>query len=324
MLAQLYTQAGDLVLNRLFVQCCFTKIDLDCSTTMALTMFQQCFVGDEYGDVLEYHQPEYQPGGLTLLPDEILEMVANKLDHYDFGSLRQTNKRLATMTTHLLAARCPSDRTCVNAEDSLTTLLKGSKVPLLNGTVTSLTLSAPSWKSPVASYGADLQELLLLRLTCLRLHSIRIAQSSDLLKFLTSHAASIKQLYFRNVHAPDLHSWREILIHIARMHRLQRLELRQLFYTANRTAIFVLPRSTYGEHTSALEEFEDDEEARLMMKEYNDPAVAHSLEEIGALVDDFFTDAGEVQKDFGHELSLASEQGTWAQWMKMQLLGRSV
>jgi hypothetical protein len=105
------------------------------------------------------------------------------------------------------------------------------------------------------------------------------------------------------------------------MHRLQRLELRQLFYTANRTAIFVLPRSTYGEHTSALEEFEDDEEARLMMKEYNDPAVAHSPEEIGALVDDFFTDAGEVQKDFGHELSLASEQGTWAQWMRVQLLG---
>jgi hypothetical protein len=163
--------------------------------------------------------------------------------------------------------------------------------------------------------------MLLLRLTCLHLHSIRIAQSSDLLKFLTSHAASIRQLYLRNVHAPDLQSWREILIHIARMHRLQRLELRQLFYTANRTAIFVLPRSTYGEHSSALEESEDDEEARLMVKEHNDPAVAHSQEEIGTLVDDFFTDAGEVQKDFGHELLLASEQGTWAQWMRVQLLG---
>lgn len=289
---------------------------------MALTMFQQCFVGDELDDVLQFQHPVHQSGGLTILPDEILEMVANKLNDYDFGSLRQTNKRLATMTTHLLAARCPSDRTCVNAEDSLTTLLKGSKVPLLNGTVTSFTLSAPSWKSPSASYGADLQELLLLRLTCLRLHSIRIAQSSDLLKFLTSHAVSIRQLDLRNVHAPDLQSWREILIHIARMHRLQRLELRQLFYTANRTAIFVLPRSTYGEHSSALDNFEDDDvEAKLMTKEYNDPAVALSPPEIGAMVDEFFTDAGELQKDFGHELMLAREQGTWAQWMRAQLLG---
>jgi hypothetical protein len=288
---------------------------------MALTMFQQCFVGDERDDLLEFQQPEHHDGALTLLPDEILEMVTNQLDDYDFGSLRQTNKRLATMTTHLLAARCPSDRTCFNAEDSLTTLLKGSKIPLLNGTVTSLTLSAPSWKSPLASYGAGLQEMLLLRLTCVRLHSIRIAQSSDLLKFLTSHAASIRQLCVRNVHAADLQSWREILIHIARMHRLQRLELRQLFYTANRTAIFVLPRSTYGEHSSALDQFEDDEEAMLMMKEYNDPAVANSPQEIGALVDEFFTDAGKVQKDFGHELMLASEQGTWAQWMRTQLLG---
>ena len=289
---------------------------------MALTMFQQCFVGDVPGDVLEHQQPDHQAGLLTLLPDELLEMVANNLNHQDFSSLRQTNKRLATMTTHLLAARCPTDRTCVNAEESLTTLLKGSKTPLLNGTATSLTLSAPSWKSPLASYGAPLQELLLLRLTCLRLHSIRIAQSSDLLKFLTSHAASIRQLYLRNVHAPDLQSWRETLIHIARMHRLQRLELRQLFYTANRTAIFVLPRSTYGEHSSALESFEDDDiEAKLITKEASDPAVALSPQEIGSLVDEFFTDAGELQKDFGHELMLASEQGTWAQWMRTQLYG---
>lgn len=288
---------------------------------MALTMFQQCFVGDETGDMLEYHQPARQSEGFALLPDEILEMVVNKLNDYDFGSLRQTNKRLATMTTHLLAARCPTDRTCVNAEDSLTTLLRGSKAPLLNGTVTTLTLSAPSWKSPIALYGADLQELLLLRLTCLRLHSVRIAQSSDLLKFLTSHAASISQLCLRNVHVPDLQSWRDILIHIARMHRLQRLELRQLFYTANRTAIFVLPRSTYGEHSSALDNFEDDVEAKLITKEYNDPAVALCPQEIGAMVDEFFTDDGELQKDFGHEMLLAREQGSWAQWMRMQLLG---
>ena len=288
---------------------------------MALTMFQQCFVGDETGDMLEYKQPERRSGRLNLLPDEILEMVVNKLNHYDFGSLRQANKRLATMTTHLLAARCPSDRACVNAEDSLTTLLRGSKVPLLNGTVTSLTLSAPSCKSPMALYGADLQELLLLRLTRLRLHSIRIAHSSDVLKFLTSHAASIRQLCLRNVHAPELQSWREILIHIARMHRLQRLELRQLFYTANRTAIFVLPRSTYGESNSALDGLEDDVEAKLITREYNDPAVALCPQEIGAMVDEFFTDDGELQKDFGHEMLLAREQGTWAQWMRAQLLG---
>lgn len=288
---------------------------------MALTMFQQCFVGDETGNVLEYQQPECQSGRLTLLPDEILEMVVNKLNHYDFCNLRRTNKRLATITTHLLAARCPSDRTCINAADSLTTLLRGSKVPLLNGTVTSLALSAPSWKSPIALYGADLQELLLLRLTCLRLHSLRIAQSSDLLNFLTSHAASISHLCLRNVHASDLQSWREILIHIARMHRLQRLELRQLFYTANRTAIFVLPRSTYGEHSSALDNLEDNVEGRLITKEYNDPAVALCPQEIGAMVDEFFTDDGELQKDFGHEMLLAREQRTWAQWMRVRLLG---
>jgi hypothetical protein len=284
-------------------------------------MVQQCFVASETCDVLGYQHHEYRQRGLSILPDEILEMIANKLDCHDFASLRQSNKRLATMTTHLLAARCPSDRTCVNAEDSLTTLIKGSKVPFLNGTVTSLTISAPSWKSPLASYGAGLQEVLFLRLTCLRLHSIRIAQSSDLLSLLTSHAASLRQLCFRNVHASNLQSWQETLIHIAKMHRLQRLELRQLFYTANRTGIFVLPRSTYGEHSSALEQMEyDDEEARLLSKESSDPAVAHSLQEIGTLIDDFFTDAGELQKDFGHELLLATEQGSWVQMMKKQLL----
>jgi hypothetical protein len=290
------------------------------SMMVVLTMLQQCFVGSKTSDLLEYHQHDYQEGALTSLPDEILEMIANKLNRHDFGSLRSSNKRLATMTTHLLAARCPSDRTCVNAEDSLTTLIKGSKIPLLNGTITSLTLSAPSWKSPLASYSTGLQEVLLLRLTCLRLHSIRIAQSSDLLSLLTSHAASIRELYLRNVHVPEMQDWREILLHNAKMHRLQRLELRQLFYTANQTAIFALPRSTYGEHSSALERMEYDVEAKLLAKESNDPAVAHSPQEIGCLVDEFFTDAGELQKDFGHELLLATEQGSWVQAMKKRLL----
>lgn len=290
-----------------------------------LTMLQQCFVGTENGDVLETQQNTYPEEGLTILPDELLEMVCSKLNSRDFGSLRQSNRRLATMTTHLLAARCPSHRECVDAEESLTTLTKGSHVPLLNGTVSSLTLSAPSWRSPLASYGAGLQEVRLLRLTCLRLQSIRIAQSSDLLHFLTSHAASLRQILFRNVHFPDLQSWGEVLIHITKMHRLQRLELRQLFYTADQTRVFVLPRSTYGSQSSALERCdEEDLEARLIAKECSDPAVAHSPQEIGSMVDEFFTETGELQRDFGHELLLATEQASWVQTMKNRLLGSRV
>jgi hypothetical protein len=286
-------------------------------------MLQQCLIGIETQDVVndQQYQHQKQEGGLNRLPDELLEMVVNNLNCQDLCSLRQSNKCLATMTIHQLAARCPSDRKCVNAEGSLTTLIKGSRVPFLNGTATSLTLSAPSWKSSLASYGAGLQEVLLLRLTSLRLHSIRIMQSNDLLKFLTSHAATIRQIYFRNVHMSDLQSWRGVLVHIAQMHRLQRLELRQLLYTADRTAIFVLPRSTYGEHSSALEHMEYDEESKLITEEWSDPAVACCPREIGSLVDEFFTDDGELQKDFGHELLLAAEQASWVQAMKKRLLG---
>jgi hypothetical protein len=303
-------------------------IATDCTPEMSvLTMLQQCFMGIETRDVVDVQQQQQQQqhktqeGGLTRLPNELLEMVANKLNCQDFCNLRQSNKRLATMTIHLLAARCPSDRKCIDAEESLTTLIKGSKVPFLNGTTTSLTLSGNSWQSPLASYGTSLQEVLLLRLTSLRLHSIRITQSNDLLHFLTSHAASMRQLYFRNVHMSDLQSWREVLVHIAKMHRLQGLELRQLFYNADRTAIFVLPRSTYGEHTPALEHLEYDEESKLMTKEWSDPAVACCPREIGSLVDEFFTDTGDLQKDFGHELLLAAEQESWVQAMKKRLLG---
>jgi hypothetical protein len=149
------------------------------------------------------------------------------------------------MSTHLLAARCLSECTCNDAEESLTTLIKGYYVPHLNGTTTGLTLSAPSWKSPSASYGVGLQEVLL-RPISLRLHSIRIAQSAELLHFLASHVAMLRNLYFSNFHTSGLQSWREILVYVAKMHRLQRPELRHIFYTAERTAIFMLPRSTYG------------------------------------------------------------------------------
>jgi hypothetical protein len=290
-------------------------------------MLQQCLMGIETQDTVDDQQYQHQQqvqnqGGLTRLPDELLEMVASRLNCEDFCSLRQSNKRLATMTIHLLAARCPSDRKCINADESLTTLIRGSRVPFLNGTATSLTLSGPSWKSSLASYGAGLQDVLLLRLTSLRLHSIRIMQSNDLLKFLTSHAATIRQIYFHNVHMSELQSWREVLVHIAKMHRLQRLELRRLLYTADRTAVFVLPRSTYGEHTSALEHLEYDEESNLMAKEWSDPAVACCPREIGSLVDEFFTDDGELQKDFGHELLLlAAEKASWVQATKKRLLG---
>lgn len=299
----------------------------DCTLKMSvLAMFQQCFVGAETHDVLvpNYQQHQIEEGKLAHLPDEVLEMIASMLNIQDLCSLRQSNKRLATMTIHLLAARCPSNRTCINAEESLTTLIKGSKIPYLNGTTTSLTLSAPSWEFPLASYDAGLQEVLLLRLTSLRLHSIRIVQSKNLLHFLTSHTATLRGLHLHSVHVSDLQSWREIFVHIMEMHRLQRLELRHLFYSADRTSIFVLPRSTYGEHSSALEQLKYDPESKLITKESSDPAVASSPQEIGSLVDEFFTETGELQKDFGHELLLANEQTSWVQRIRKQLLGSSI
>lgn len=282
-------------------------------------MLQQCFVGVDPCDhdvhaYLPYHD---EGAGLNRLPDELIEMIANRLSSRDLRSLRQSSKRLAIMTTHLLAGRCPTDRTCNNSGDSLTTLIQGSHVPLLNGTITSLKLSSPSWKSPLASYGAGIREVLLLRLNTLQLHSISIGQSKDLIHFFTSHAASLRHLHFRNVHLSDISSWREVLIHVARMDRLQRLELRQLFYTVNQTATFLLPRSTFGACKLTQEELEKYEPKSrwAFQEEGEDNAVAYSPQEIGGLIDDFFTDAGELQKDFGHELLLAAEQE--ASWLQM-------
>jgi hypothetical protein len=66
---------------------------------------------------------------------------------------------------------------------------------------------------------------------------------------------------------------------------------------------------------------EYDEESNLMTKEWSDPAVACCPREIGSLIDEFFTDDGELQKDFGHELLLAAEQASWVQAMRKRLLG---
>lgn len=324
--AQTYRQVAGLV-SKCHVQTDSPNSTADCTSKMSvLAMLQQCFGGVETHNVPvpNYQQHQIQEGKFTQLPDEVLEMVANMLNSQDLCSLRQSSKRLATMTIHLLAARCPSDRTCINTEESLTTLIKGSKIPYLNGTTTTLTLSAPSWGIPLASYDAGFQEVLLLRLTSLRLHSIRIVQSRNLLRFLTSHAATLRQLDVRNVHASDLQSWREILVHVAKMHRLQRLELRHLVYTADRTAVFVLPRSTNGEHSSALEQLQYNRESKLITKELSDPAVANSQQEIGSLIDEFFTETGELQKDFDHELLLANEQTSWVQMMKKRLLGSAI
>lgn len=284
-------------------------------------MLQQCFVGVEAHDPdVHAYLPYYDEGaGLHRLPNELVEMIAKQLPCRDLRSLRQSNKRLAMMTTHLLLAHCHTNRTCVNAEYGLQTLIQGSRAPLLNGTITSLTLSAPSWKDPLASYGAGLREVLLLRLNTLRLYSISITQSKDLLHLLTSHAASLRHLHFHNVHLSDLSSWREVLVHISRMDRLQRLELKHLFYTVNQTATFILPRSTYGACITE-EELEDcDSESRWSFQEKaRDQSVAYSPQEIGSLIDDFFTETGALQKDFGHELMLAApeQQAQEASWMQ--------
>lgn len=290
-----------------------------------LTLLQQCFTGVETPDhdVHAYMPYNDQEQGLSRVPDELIEMIACQLSGRDLCSLRQSSKRLAIMTTHLLVAHCHTNRTCVNAGHSLETLIQGSRVPLLNGTVTSLTLFSTSWHSPLASYGAGLREVRLLRLTTLHLHSLRIAQSKDLLHFLDSHAASLRQLYFRNVHLTDVSSWREVLIHISKLHRLQRLQLKHLVYTSGRTN-FMLPHSTFGECSSMQEESKKyDPESRLISKESsNDPAVAYGPQEIGNLIDEFFTDTGELQKDFGHELMLAAQQEEgWMQMLKRQLIG---
>jgi hypothetical protein len=269
---------------------------------------------------------EHHHANLTQLPDEIFEMIVNKLERTtDITNLRQSNKRLALLTTHLIAARCPPDRTCLNATSSLKILTTGSRTPLLNGTITSLTLSAPSWKTPtpLATYGAGLREVHLLRLTTLRLSSIRLAHADDSIHFLTSHSPTLRNLHLRNVHVPDLPSWRPILVRIAKCHRLQALELRSLYYSVavqkqkQKTLTCMLPRSTYGcTSTPPLQEkdpsnaaaADDDDELPAILREDRDPLVARRPKDIGKLLDAFFTDSGDLRKDFSHEQLLAAER----------------
>ena len=278
---------------------------------------------------------ERHHANLAQLPDEVFEMIVNKLDRTSvITSLRQSNKRLALLTTHLIAARCPPDRNCLNATESLRILTTGSRIPLLNRTITGLTFSSPSWKnsSPLATYGAGLREVHLLRLTTLRLSSMRLAHASDLLHFLTAHTPTLRNLHIRHLHAPDLPSWRPVLLHIAKLHRLQTLELRNLYYSVStsqkqkKTLTCMLPRSTYGcTSTPPLQEEKDagaaaNEDLPAVLLEERDPLVARRPKDMGKMIDAFFTHSGELRKDFSHEQLLATEQSRgWAGVVKRRI-----
>jgi hypothetical protein len=302
------------------------------------TLKQSLAMTSTHGTSNKSQNNERHHANLTQLPDEIFEMIVNKLERTtDITNLRQSNKRLALLTTHLIAARCPPDRTCLNATSSLKILITGSRIPLLNGTITSLTLSAPSWKTPIplATYGASLREVHLLRLTTLRLSSMRLAHASDLTHFLTAHSPTLRNLHIRNVHAPDLPSWRPVLVRIAKCHRLQTLELRNLYYNVavqkqrQKTLTCMLPRSTYGcTSTPPLQEKDDpsaadDNELPAMLREERDPLVARRPKDIGKLLDAFFTDSGDLRKDFAHEQLLSAERSkSWAGAIRKRILLR--
>jgi hypothetical protein len=307
------------------------------------TLKQSLAMTSTHGTSSKSQNNEHHDANITQLPDEIFEMIVNKIDRTtDITNLRQSNKRLALLTTHLIAARCPPDRNCLNATESLKILITGSRIPLLNGTITSLTLSAPTWKTsnPLATYGAGLREVHLLRLTTLRLSSMRLAHAIDLIHFLTAHSPTLRNLHFRNVHAPDLPSWRPILVRIAKCHRLQTLELRNLYYSVTvqkqkqKTLTCMLPRSTYGcTSTPPLQEKDpsnpaaddNDDELPAMLREDRDPLVACRLRDIGKLLDAFFTDSGELRKDFSHEQLLAAERNrSWAGAIRKRIFLRVV
>jgi hypothetical protein len=304
------------------------------------TLKQSLTITSTNGTSNKSQNNEHHHANLTQLPDEIFEMIVNKLERTtDITNLRQSNKRLALLTTHLIAARCPPDRTCLNATSSLKILTTGSRTPLLNGTITSLTLSAPSWKTPgsLVTYGTGLREVHLLRLTTLRLSSMRLAHAGDLIHFLTAHSPTLRNLHIRNVHAPDLPSWRPILVRIAKCHRLQALELRNLYYSVavqkqkQKTLTCLLPRSTYGcTSTPPLQEkdpsnaaADDDDELPAILREERDPLVARRPKDIGRLLDAFFMDSGDLRKDFSHEQLLAAERSkSWTGAIRKRILSR--
>lgn len=190
-------------------------------------------------------------------------------------------------------------------------LVQGSHLPLLKGTITSLTLSSPSWKIPLALY----EKGHLLRLSSLHLNKIRIGTGKDLEHLLTSHAPTLRQLYLNSVHLPNLPSWRSLLMHISRMDRLHQLELKLLFSTSARSrkpeTYFPLPRSTPVSTMNMAS-------CRERKWEIDKLTTATTPQEIGLFIDSFFTDTGELQRDFGEQL-LGVEQGTRMQTMKRRL-----
>lgn len=270
--------------------------------TSILAVLKRSLAPLETPKVIRPSKAQPPKANLTQLPDELLEMITTLLNRRSLCNLRLTNKRLALLTTHLIAGRCHSNRTCVNATHSFEILIEGSRLPLLGGTITSLTLSAPSWKSTLARYGAGLREIHLPQLTSLTLHQSDILKVKDLLHFLTAHALTLKQLHLISVHLPNLQSWRTLFTHLAKLttHHLHTLELAILYYTVTnsqaQSRIFILPRSSYQSSISSTADVLDDS--------LKPGAIAHTRREIGLLLGDFFTVDGKLKKDFGHEQML--------------------
>ncbi|KAM0716915.1 hypothetical protein Q7P37_006767 [Cladosporium fusiforme] len=263
---------------------------------------------------------QHTNANLAQVPDEILEMITSLLDRRGLCSLRLCCKRLALVTTYQVTRFCPRNRACVNATYSLKILIEGSRLPLLNDTITSLTLSAPSWKSPLARYGEGLREVHLLRLTSLYLDKINIIKADDLHHFLASHTASLREIHMTSVHLPNLQSWEGLLGCIVEMslNRLHSLELRMLFYSVPRargqTRDFILPRSSYDCRVSSANEF-----LSLSGTEEECRHTAHQRHEIGRLLAGFYTEDGDLKKDSGHEQLLAEEGEEEDGWMQSMI-----
>ncbi|KAL1587473.1 hypothetical protein WHR41_03809 [Cladosporium halotolerans] len=250
---------------------------------------------------------QHRKTNIAQLPDEIIELITIYLSPQDLRSFRLTCKRLAIVTTHLIAALCDSHHKCINATHSLTTLVQGSRIALLNRTTTDLTLSAPSWRSISASYDDRLREVSLSRLTSLYIDSINITHPSALTHFLEAHTTTLSKVYFFNVHAPNLPAWRAILLQLASTRGLELLRLRQLFYSAGRNgAVFLIPRSTYSTAQSMMHVLDEGSAApreREMLA-----TTAASRADIERLIGDFLDESGQLRMDLGHEQRLAAEK----------------
>lgn len=284
-----------------------------------LSALKQSLARSQQPGIPKIEQRCCNKASLACLPDELIELIAIRLNAKDLKSLRLSSKRLAIVTTHLIVRYCQPHRICKNGVEGLKTLIKGGRIPLLNGSVSSLTLSGPNSKSPLAIYGTSIRDIRLLRLTYLCLISINIVQGSDLLHLLTAHAQTLRQLCFQQVRLPDLTSWRDTLVLIASMHRMKTLELVKLYYNAEHGSIWLLPHSTYARGIVALARRSGHLEEVL---NGDDPVFGQEPRKIKQLIDGFFCSSGELQKDFGHEQMLAAEEAeNWAQTMKRRLLG---